>query len=326
MPITQAFLDQVRPTRLSSTSQIDAFFMQRRGATFIPWFNANVGDTGPWAGEQLGLDQGTQDNFNALWSSDSIQTMFEGQDISVLQFIALQCIIIHETATTLAPVTEKVGSAGHPEIAYAFDAIPGLKASYNTLPGNKTCLQLFDDNNYNTAFGSLAMGDQLKNSTDQAWAGDTYPDGIPTSTDPSVTGYILEADFFKFRGRGLIQTTGRAGYREVLDFVLSYGGDNAAVLNAKATWSTLSDDPDVVASLTRNAEWEDAFKNSNYVVPTKAISLHNLDKGDYLGNVTDADPQSALDSVGNVAKRINGGANYISTYKSRVVALIEALE
>jgi len=43
-----------------------------------------------------------------------------------------------------------------------------------------------------------------------------------------VNGFIMEADFYKFRGRGVIQTTGRGDYTVLIKYILQ----NAAALPA----------------------------------------------------------------------------------------------
>jgi hypothetical protein len=63
------------------------------------------------------------------------------------------------------------------------------------------------------------------NRTDGRWRGPIYPrPDFPTEPTPNAAGYILEADFMKFRGRGFIQTTGRPNYARLIAFVQRYKG------------------------------------------------------------------------------------------------------
>jgi hypothetical protein len=331
MPITQDFLDGSATETFASAADIDTYFTKNHNQGFIEWFNANVARKGNWGSvpnhSPLGFANSPdiQDAFNLLWSTETISVIFSSGQVSMLQFLALQSIILNETGGTLVPVSEKVGMQGHPGIAYAFDAISGLKLSYNTLAGNKTCFTLFNDSGYNDAFRSLPLGDQLENTTNQAWNGTTYPSGVPTSTDASVTGYVLEADFFKFRGRGLIQTTGRTNYKKLIDYVLAYSGENTVVTKVKTGWGTATSDTDVIATASTNEEWDDLFQNSGYLVPAKAIDLHNQGGGDYLGNVDATSPATASASIRHVGLRISGAGSYADLFLARVTQIIEAM-
>lgn len=331
MPITQTFLNRAGNISFANASEIDGFFARRNVHGFIDWFNTHVAKKGFWgksgsrAAVSMANDSKAHERFDQLWSSEGIQAMFRRNSVSLLQFLSLQSIINNETGGSLLPLTERVGSAGHPGIAYAFDRIPGLKKSYNTLPGNKTCFQLFNDDKYNSAFQNLPPGSQLKNTTNNVWANETYPAGFPASTNPAITGYVLEADFFKFRGRGYIQTTGRANYLKVIDFVLSYTGANIVVNNMKAKWMQQSNDPDVLATVSSNAEWDDLFQNSNTLIPAKSIEIHNRLSGDYLGDINGSNPDVAHSTIRNVGRRISGDKKYADLYISRVTQIIELL-
>jgi hypothetical protein len=243
----------------------------------------------------------------------------------LLQFLSLQSIINNETGGSLLPLTERVGRTGHPGIAYAFDRIPGLKRSYNTLAGNKTCFTLFNDSNYNNAFQNLPLGQQLRNTTNVVWDGEAYPQTIPTTTNPAITGYVLEADFFKFRGRGFIQTTGRTNYLKLVEFVKNYGGPNSVVKAMQMKWGQRSNDPDVLATVSTNAEWDDLFQNSNTLIAAKSIDIHNKSAGKYLQGINAANPATAKSTIRNIGKRISGGDAYANLFINRVTQIIEAL-
>jgi hypothetical protein len=331
MPITQLFLNKAATISFANANDIDNFFARQNVHDFIDWFNTHVANIGFWgkSGSRAGLsmanDSKAHERFDQLWSAENIRAMFGNNSVSLLQFLSLQSIINNETGGSLLPLTERVGSKGHPGIAYAFDRIPGLKKSYNTLPGNKTCFQLFNDNQYNIAFQNLSLGAQLKNTTNNAWAGEAYPQVLPASTNPAATGYVLEADFFKFRGRGYIQTTGRANYIKLIDFVLNYQGQNNSVNQTKAKWMQRSADRDVLATISSNAEWDDLFQTSNTLIPAKSIAIHNSLSGNYLGNIDGTTPPLATSTIRNVGKRISGADSYATLFINRVTQIIELL-
>ncbi len=339
MPITQSFLNKVALVSFKNATDIDHFFSQQNnGQDFIGWFNANVAKKNFWgdikgpggkilhAAINMANDSMAHDRFNHLWSTEGIQTIFKQNTISLLQFLSLQSIINNETGGSLIPLTERVGSAGHPGIAYAFDRIINLKKSYNTLAGNKTCFTLFKNANYNNAFQNLPLANQLKNTTNAVWAGEAYPQqSISTSTNPGITGYVLEADFFKFRGRGFIQTTGRANYTSIIDFVMNYTGTNVVVLNMKTKWAQRSNDKDILVTVSTNAEWDDLFQNSQTLIAAKSVEVHNRLSGNYLENIKGVSPAAAAGSIRNVGKRISGSDKYADLYINRVTQMIELL-
>jgi hypothetical protein len=331
MPITQPFLNKAASISFAHTAEIDNFFARQNAHDFIDWFNTHVAHTGFWgksgsrAGISMANDSKAHDRFDQLWSAENIRAMFGQDSVSLLQFLSLQSIINNETGGSLLPLTERVGSKGHPGIAYAFDRISGLKKSYNTLPGNKTCFQLFNDSQYNNAFQLLPLGNQLKNTSNAVWAGEAYPQILPVSTSPAATGYILEADFFKFRGRGYIQTTGRANYLKLVDFVMNYQGDNKVVNRIKTSWAQRSADRDVLATVSSNVEWDDLFQASHTLIPAKSIAIHNSLSGNYLGSINGANPAVAASSIRNVGKRISGADSYANLFIGRVTQIIELL-
>jgi hypothetical protein len=331
MPVTKSFLNNAAQVSFTNAADIDLFFKRENTHDFLDWFNTKVSNKGFWgrigsrAGITMANDSMAHNRFNNLWSKEGIQAMFGRNSVSLLQFLSLQSIINNETGGSLLPLTEKVGSTGHPGIAYAFDRIPGLKKSYNTLSGNKTCFNLFKDSNYNNTFQNLPLGSQLKNTTNNVWAGETYPQSFPTSTNPASTGYILEADFFKFRGRGFIQTTGRANYIKIIEFVMTYNGSNEVITNTKVLWSQRSGDHDVLATVSSNNEWDNLFQHSNTLIPAKSIAVHNKLSGNYLDGINGANPSVATNTIRNVGKRISGSDAYANLFINRVTQIIDLL-
>jgi hypothetical protein len=307
---------------LASAPEVDAFFQQRKKQHYLSWFNQALADRPPWARVRLVDTPQNHLGFHHFWNR--IPQVF-GAPISLVQFVSLMSIIANEQRGDFVPRTEKMGVAGHPGMAYLFDKIEGKKRSYNTLRGNQTALRCFNSASYLAAHGTLPQADRLTRTTDQRWAGEVWPEGIPTTPDPAVTGFIREADFMKFRGRGFIQTTGRANYLPLIRFVQSYTGGNATLDFYRSRWKDRP--PNRVAFESNNADWDTLFQQTELILAAEAIRLHNHGSGGYLALSTDP---ATLDGTGAgsvhfMGLKISGSESYASLFQERVAAVLAAI-
>lgn len=316
------FVTSALQTVFSDASIIDQYFVYQ-GAQhgFIDWFNTNLAKKGPWSGIAIG--KSAQTGFKAAW--DRIPQIFGTSQINLLQFLSLASIMLNETGGTFMPIAERVGIKGHPGIAYAFDEISGLKASYNTGKNGWTAFHCFNDPDFIRAHGQKALGNTLANTTDERWKGKTYPDDMPTDVDPGVTGFIQEADFYKFRGRGLIQTTWRSAYKHLIEFVQNYSGNQPEILTRKTAWSGLT--LDQAANVSSNADWDALFMHSDLEIPCVAIAQHNQHSGNYLNLSGKVEVLNGHDtgSIWGMGKRISGSSKYSDLFRSRVMAMCNLL-
>lgn len=302
---------------------LDKFFQERAGTHFLPWFNANLAGKGPWSEVQRVVD--TPQNrlrFHQFWNqSDPIF----GGDMSPIQFVCLMSIFCNECRGDFQPMTEKMGIAGHPGMAYLFDKVGG-KRSYNTLAGNSNARQCFNDPTFLSAHRSLPQADRLRQTNDARWAGEVWPAGFPTDPNPAISGFITQADFMKFRGRGFIQTTGRANYLPLIQFVQAYTGSNSTIDFFQHQWTGLS--PTQAAFASTNQDWDRLFQESDLIVAAEAIRQHNVRSGNYLNLSNDAAILNGegAGSVFFMGLRISGGTKYASLFKDRVVATLSALD
>lgn len=321
--ITAALINPFADVQFNDSGDIDTFFQDRKGRHYVPWFNTTLADQGPWANVRLVDTPGNDALFHQFWDQSSV--LFGGP-ISLIQFVCLMSIISNEVRGDFQPKSEKMGRTGHPGMAYLFDAITGLKRSYNTMNGNQTAFQCFNDETYIAAHGDLALADRLARTTDDRWSGAVYPQAdFPTDPNPAVSGFITQADFMKFRGRGFIQTTGRSNYAALIEFVKNYDGDNATITGFQANWGDKT--PDQIAFETTNGDWDTLFQQSDLIIAAEAIRAHNANSGNYLA--LSADPVTldgiAHGSVFFMGLRISGGQAYATTFKQRVRAVLAAI-
>lgn len=258
-------------------AEIDFWFIAKTRSSFVGWLNATQSKQGGWSGVAIGGSD-AEARFLQIWGNIAI--VYRRDAVNLSEVLVLMSVVINETGGLLAPVSERVGTSTHRGIAYALYAVPkSKKASYNAAPWN--ALASFNNVDFPSAHGAKSSAEMVRNTQDLVWSRTTYPkETFPTSTDPALSGLILEADFYKFRGRGLIQTTFRRGYMPIIGFVRGHAGGQAMVVKYMSLWAGTS--ADVVAHRSSNKDWDAPFQPSDYVVPCQAIRWHNQGGGDYL--------------------------------------------
>lgn len=313
MPITSTQVAALNSATFTFAEDVDNWNQARLGKHFLTWFNENVANNGAWAGVTIVDTPANQVGFHAFWNNIGVLT---GGTATPFQYLALMGIFSNECRANFKPVAERMGRAGFPGLTYLYDAIPNLKRSYNTLAGNKTAFNCFRSAAYQAAHGAKPLAARLQNTTDARWNGPVYPRAdFPTDPDPAVSGFVIEADFMKFRGRGFIQTTGRSNYAKLIQYVQAYTGDNNVIDFYQARWAGRS--VDEVADLTSNEDWDRLFQETDLIIAAEAIRQHNLACGNYLA-LTGA-PDAAIRNMG---KRISGGDAYAAKYRERMELLI----
>jgi hypothetical protein len=318
-----AFVSASLQTLFSRAADINNHFANQGATDFIDWFNRNLARHAPWEGRAIGSAAQVATNFQAIWNK--IPQIFGSAQINLLQFVALMSIFINEVGGMLAPISEKVGTKEHPGLAYAFDSIPGAKVSYNDGGSNWTAYRCFRDPDFIAAHRAKALGAQLQNTSDTRWGGHAYPAGSPTDPNPALAGFIMEADFFKFRGRGLIQTTWRSAYLNLIRFVQGYAGAQPEILARKSAWAGM--DPDKAANLSSNDDWDALFMKTDLEIPCVAIAQHSAAAGHYLNLASDVAVLNGkgMGSIWRMGKSISGADSYADLFRRRVVAICNLL-
>lgn len=317
-------------TLFSNCNDINNFFRKFNSSGFPDWFNKNISKTSPWAIGETGKSRSytiSQTNWEIIWNN--IPVIFGRSSINLVEFLSICSIMINETGGTFVPVSEGVNKTTNvkaPGIAYEFNSIG--KLSYNTLSGNKTAYQLFNDPVYIAAHGTKPMSNILKNTSNAAWSGTNFPTGFSglsisdeTSANGLKNGFLIEADFFKFRGRGFIQTTSRINYKDLIKYVISYSGSDLPILNVKKEWSKYNGNLDTIATSSTNEQWDSLFQQKNYIVANYAVYIHAKAGNHYSTINPNQSPVSLEKSITNVAAKIAGGGpntSYAKLFTQRV--------
>ncbi len=310
--ITQTQIDALNTATFTFAEDVDNWCQSRLKSHYLTWFNKNLAGKGAWASVTVLDTPANQVGFHAFWNNIGTLT---GSTATPLQFLSLMGIFANECRADFKPVAERMGRAGFPALTYLYDAIPGVKKSYNTLPANKTAQACFRNAAFNTAHGDKPLGARLRNTTDARWAGPAYPRDVPFDNNAAITGYVMEADFMKFRGRGFIQTTTRGNYVKIIQYIQAYTGDNNVIDFYQARWAGQT--PDNIAYTTSNEDWDRLFQETDLIIAAEAIRLHSESAGNYLALTGDPDK-----AIRNMGKRISGGDAYAATYRDRMEQLI----
>ncbi|MBV8070713.1 MAG: hypothetical protein JO270_12460 [Acidobacteriaceae bacterium] len=329
MSLANSLVSSAAAVQFANGTEILHFFERLTKQHFLDWFHSTCARRQFWANKEMNTSEPVKERFARIW--DWIPLMFDEPSINLLQFSALMSILINEVGDDLLPVTELCGRDEYPGLAYAFSAIPGVKRSYNAGEENRPAGKLFfDDPDFWSAHGSLAGADLVRAipNLQETWNGAVYPQNLfPTSLEPDRSGFIQQADFYKFRGRGFIQITWRSNYRDIVGFVQNYSGADPTLLRYKAAWATK--DPDTVCTTSTNEDWDELFGSTNLIVACRAIGLHNRAGGNYLELSADANVLTAASpqqgSLCRMGLRISGSKPYALLFRERVVQLLTTL-
>jgi hypothetical protein len=327
---------------------VDNYFRDVTGQTFSAWFAGTLANRGSWAGLSMATDAATLARFVQTWDAFPPIVGSDHGDgtpgTTLVEFAALMAVFIHETGGNLLfRGAERIGGPGHSGLSYPFDTFvihrpgedPFTKGSYNTGNGNHTAYTNFHDPKYLAAFGALQPTTQSVRDL-EAWKGVVWPASVPTAPDAG-TAFLQESDFYKFRGRGAIQSTGRVAYLPIVTFVRAYTGNDVMITAVRNRWATFATalgaqgvnvtTDDDFATVSTNADWDSLF--TSVTIQAAAISGHNGLAGKHylpLSSTPATLKGTARGSVFYLAKGIAGkNDDYATHVRNRVVDFIGTL-
>lgn len=315
------------------------FWLAQTGVGFPSFFNTKNSQQGHWGITTTGnkatikCASDADNKLAVIFNQNTIKAITDQTDLSIYQFIIMTSIMLNETGGSFKLSTGEYGSA-----KYMFDynaKIP--KVSYNCAGdspcsslGNRTAYELFHDATFMSVPARAGMY-KPKNIDDPAWKGYIYPSGEPTGTSKpgnsgrenyQTLGFIGECDFYKFRGRGVIQLTGRGNYKKFFEYLQT---NKAALASSiKPTSLTIinswgSDASDLICTKITNTEIDTLFDDN--AVAVLVFRTHSSNKA--LKKMYTVDnPNEFIDLAYAYGKSI-GGKKYATHFANRVYEIVE---
>jgi hypothetical protein len=281
-------------------------------------------------------------NLKKIFTQSNMKSVTGKDDFNIYQFLIMSSIMINETGGTFILATGEKGSA-----EYFFNAKAGTKVSYNCTPpkvngkyqkntgcgvlGNKTAYDLFHDPVFMNVPARASMY-KPKNINDTAWSGQKYPSGEPTGFSNykpgeleksyNALGIIADCDFFKFRGRGVIQLTGRGNYVKFLEYIKN----NKSVIAMQPKTLTIvnnwgNDSGDTVATKITNRELDTIFEDDACAI--LVFKTHSSNAA-LVKMYSVSNPNEFIDLAAAYGKAI-GGDKYATHFTNRVFEIVEKI-
>lgn len=325
-------------TPLSSANEINYIFSILSNAnSYLGWMQSRAGTLGISGGRwdvgnkrfNFNFSAEAEEAFKFMWNG--VPFMYDRDSINLVEFLALDLATHIEGYGDYSIVSE--GEREHTPLDYFFNAIPG-KASYNMLGDNRKAGALFADSVFQDAHKELLPAQLTGWSTSDAnWNGSDYSlTGAPTSISDPETLYIQQADFYKFRGRGYIQTTNRSNYaslaRNIAENLDRIPGPMWGLVEA---WGNVANDDallDQCLSQSTNADWNSLFQMTDGVVAFLGVKTFSDAKQQCINMDAslDALSKSTAGTVAFLGNKINGyGTSLAQAVRKVIIEMYNSL-
>lgn len=301
---------------------------------FSTFYKSKLANKGNWKG--IEPDSTFENNLTYIFANENLKALFNGNgEITIYQFICMVSIILNETRGKLIQVGE--GDLVNAPLSYYFNKnVDKKKASYNTLTKFNVHYLLNDSSVFkNRYYRTNLEYPSIIDRTDVKWKGEYWPISNSTPplkepTQPKINDkytLLAECDFYKFRGRGPVQVTGRGNYAKSLKFLkdnqtaLGLNQDVKDILNSYGNFKygnkTEEDKTNVDLSRITNDQLDTIYND-----PKAARTVFNHDSIAALKKVGTATTiEDFLTKAYAYGLAVSGGDVYASLYVNRVAEM-----